>query len=257
MEEYEEESPLGKVLKIGGGIMVFLLLVFLFVRFVFPLFGGKKGDVALTYWGLWEDTPVMESVIVDFEKQNPRITVTYIKQDIKQYRERLTTRIGNGTGPDIFRFHNTWVPMFSSILSPLPQSVISPDEFRKYYPAVVQTDMVRQGAIYGLPLSIDTLALFTNDEILQAVGATAPKDWNEFISVSRSLRVPPSGDPIKTAGAGIGTYDNVVHAPDILSLLMAQNSTRFQDFNSTIDNASQALEFYTNFASGNGENLGQ
>jgi ABC-type glycerol-3-phosphate transport system substrate-binding protein len=53
---------------------------------------------------------------------------------------------------------------------------------------------------------------------------------------------------IVTAGAGIGTYDNVVHAPDIISLLLAQNGVDLADPSAYKDKIADALRFYTNFS---------
>src|ERR1035437_1886814 len=104
----------------------------------------------------------MNSIIADFEKSNPNIKINYSKQDIKQYRETLTTRIGNGTGPDIFYFHNTWLPMFKNSLLPMSQDVITNQDFSKNFYPVAQADLISNGAIYGIPAEIDTLALYVN-----------------------------------------------------------------------------------------------
>ncbi len=92
-------SPLTLV-KLFLGLFVVLILIVLLFAVVLPQLSKNKNEkVTLTYWGLWEDQRVMQPVIDDFEKQYPNITVEYSKQDIKQYRERLVTRISNGSGP--------------------------------------------------------------------------------------------------------------------------------------------------------------
>lgn len=206
------------------------------------------GQVTLTYWGLWEDANVMSGVISDFERENPNIKVQYIKQDPKQYRNRLLTRINSDTGPDIFRFHNTWYPMLSQVLLPIPQDTISKEEFiRNYYP-VAQGDLIKNGAIYGLPLEIDTLSLFVNTSLSQAAGLSVPVTWNDFINNARAMTVKDENGKIKTAGAAIGTYENITHAPDILSLLFLQNGVDFNNIEGSSDRIQGTLSFYTSFA---------
>lgn len=205
-------------------------------------------SATLTYWGLWEDNSIMEGVISDFERENPSIKVEYSKQDPKQYRSRLLTRINSGTGPDIFRFHNTWYPMLSSVLLPIPEDVISKEEFaRNYYP-VMQKDLIKNGAIYAIPLEIDTLALFINNNLSGAVGLSTPATWNDFINNARAMTVKDENNRIKTAGAAIGTYENITHAPDILSLLFLQNGVDFNNIEGSSDRIQGALSFYTSFA---------
>ncbi|MBI2033413.1 MAG: sugar ABC transporter substrate-binding protein [Candidatus Levybacteria bacterium] len=241
--------PLGAIIKVVIGIVAFLVLLFIIIRVVLPIFFQPKNEkVTLTYWGLWEDAAVLEPILSDFHKQNPNITVKYEKQDIKQYRERLMTRIANGDGPDIFRFHNTWLVQMSDILLPLPTDVITKEDFQKLYYPVVQKDLTRSGAIYGIPLHIDTLGLFTNNEIFQAAGQSPPETWDDFIRVSRGLTVKdPTDGKIKTAGAAIGAFNNVNHAPDIVSLLFLQNGADVYNLAATPKSAAGTLQFYTVF----------
>src|SRR3989344_8961207 len=151
------------------GVIIFFILLFAFIRFVLPLFISVVGfnKVTITYWGLWQNENVMKGVIDEFQKKNPNIKVEYTEQDKNQYRKRLVTRINNGTGPDIFRFHNTWVPMLSGVLLPLPSNIINPGAFQGNYYPVIQHDLMKNGAIYGIPLEIVTLALFVNTKMLK------------------------------------------------------------------------------------------
>ncbi len=246
-------NALGLLLKIGiASIAIVIVVIFIF-KFIMPLFStSKTNKVSLVYWGLWEDKNTMQKIIDDFQKEYPNITVTYIKKDIRQYRKSLVTQISNGTGPDIYRYHNTWVDMMRSYLSPLSSDVIAADEFKNLYFPVIQKDLTRNGALYGIPLMIDTLSLFINEELFEAGGNTVPRTWDEFVRVAKDRVVKDTDGNILTAGAAMGTYDNITHAPDIIALLFAQNGTNFNNLSATKVNASQALQFYTAFAKGEG-----
>ncbi len=236
-----------KVLGIFGVVSLVVIILIFLVAFILPLFQNQSAkNVTLTYWGLWEDVNVVQPLIDEFQKENPNIKVNYSKQDIKQYRERLSTRIENGTGPDVFKFHNTWTPVLANSILPLPTNVISKEEFNNYYP-VVQKDLTRNGAVYGIAMGIDTLVLYINKDILQTAGAAIPTNWNDFINVSKSLTVKDDTEKIVTSGAALGTYDNVKHAPDIISLLLVQNGANLNDLQSTPQNSSDAIKFYTSF----------
>lgn len=248
-----QRNVLGLLLKIGIATLAVAIIVIFIFKFIVPLFGTSKANkVNLIYWGLWEDKNTMQKIIDDFQREYPNITVTYIKKDIRQYRQSLVTQISNGTGPDIYRYHNSWVGMMKSYLSPLSADVITPDEFKNLYFPVIQRDLTRNGALYGIPLMIDTLSLFINEELFEAGGNTVPRTWDEFVRVAKNLVVKDSEGNILTAGAAMGTYDNITHAPDIIALLFAQNGTNFDNFQATKVNASQALQFYTAFAKGEG-----
>lgn len=241
----------GTIIKIVIGLGIIAIVLFLIFAVIIPIFSKKSaGKAEILYWGLWEDKSIIQPVIDDFNKKYPDIKISYVKQDVKQYRKKLSARFDNNTGPDIFQFHNSWVPMFSSVLLPLSTDTISKKDFESSFYPVVQKDLTRSGAIYGLPMEMDTLSLYANTEIFQSAGAKVPATWEDFNSVSRSLTVTDETGAIKTSGAALGSFSNIVHAPDIISMLFAQNGANISDLSSTPKNASEALVFYTNFAKG-------
>lgn len=251
-EELPASSPpsmLFKILKILVGIAVVLGIIFFVYNVILPkFFPAKINQASLTYWGLFEDASIVAPIIADFEKEHPNIKINYSKQDIKEYRERLVTRSNNGNGPDIFRFHNTWVSQLSDLLLPLPNSTISKEDFDKNYYPVIKKDLIRNGAIYGIPLQMDTLNLYINKDLFQAGGLSVPDDWIEFGNIARQLTVKDDQDNIKTAGAAMGTYGNITNAPDIISMLFAQNGVNLDDISSNVEATSDALNFYSSFA---------
>lgn len=237
----------GILMKIIIGVVILIVIIFAVILFM-PK-GASNTKAKLVWWGLWEDQSVMQPLIDDFHKTHPNITITYVKQDPKQYRQKLETRIKNGTGPDIFRFHNTWVPMLSGVLLPLSSDVITPTDFKKSFYPVMQTDLTQNGAIYGIPLGTDTLGLFVNTEILKQAGIQPPQTWEDFVSAAKALTVKDTETKkIKTAGAALGTYGNITHAPDILSLLFIQQGVDMNKFPKDSNNEKDALDFYTSFA---------
>lgn len=238
-----------------GALIIFIIFVGLIVRIFSKPSGPAYSKATLVYWGLWEDAGTMQAVINDFEKKYPGLKVTYEKQDPQRYKERLLTRIKNNTeAPDIFTFHNSWTPTLigtaNNILSPLPNNVITPEEFKQTYFSIVQKDLTKNGAIYGLPQGIDTLALFINKDIFTAARFKAPLTWEEFNLAAKTLTVKDETGKIKTAGVSLGSFDNVTHAPDIVSLLMMVNGV---DLNLIADHREYlkgAILYYTSFVKG-------
>jgi len=253
-----EDPPPIQSSRLGGGLMKKIIIgvvcFFILLFIIFLIIPKKPGSFSksdkVAWWGLWEDDKVMQGLISDFERLHPNITIEYTKQDPDQYRQRLATRIKNGTGPDIFLYHNTWNPMFSDVLLPLPSDTIAPDTFKKDFYPVVQKDMVQNGAIYGIPLGIDSLALFVNPDIFKAAGAQVPNNWEDFVKTSKQLTVKDDTGKIKTAGAALGTFGNITHAPDIISLLFVQQGVDMKKFSAFSKNQADALNFYTAFAKG-------
>lgn len=252
--EYEPNGifSVRNIVRLVIGTIVLLTAGWLILTFVIPrVFPSKPSKTSLLYWGLWEDPAVMSVIINEFQRDNPNIEVKYEKQDIKaigKYAEFLATRIQSGTGPDIFRFHNSWTFRMKNILLPLPTDVISKETESQYYD-VYKRDLNISGAYYGIPLQIDTLALFINTDIYKSSGLEKyPATWDDFVTAARRLTVKDEAG-IKTAGTALGTYDNIAHASDILSLLLVQNGADLYDLaGKKKKNAVDALDFYTCFA---------
>lgn len=250
--DFQSVSPFGiekrTIIKVIMGTI--FLIVLCLVAIILYQKASAPTQVTLQWWGLWEDSQIMRGIISDFEKDHPKILVQYTKQDPNQYRNRLLARIQNGTGPDIYRFHNTWVPMLAPALIPLPSDVITPQDFQKVYYPVIQQDMIKNGALYGIPLGTDTLSLFVNSDLLTAAHTKVPTTWDDFVKVAQGITVKDGSGKIQVAGAAMGTYGNITHASDILAMLFAQQGVDFSNFSDPkyTQNETDVLTFYTSFA---------
>jgi multiple sugar transport system substrate-binding protein len=248
-----------RMLPFVGGFLVVAIILLLAVRFFSGAMQNSGGGPAdLVYWGLWEDENVINGVIADFQKENPTIKVTYKKQSIKQYRESLVNRIAGvpaADAPDVFRYHNSWVPMLRDYLAPVPQDVYSTSDFEKTFYPTTKQDLKVGSAYVGIPLEIDTLVLYINEDIFKAGGVAPPTSWDELVKAADALRVMDSENHIQTAGVALGTYDNVDHASDILAMMMMQNGVDLKKIDKSLSadgsNLGElTLSYYTSFAKG-------
>lgn len=253
------EAPQVKPPKKGGGakkiliILALLLAVaagaFLVIRILIPRLSQLRmpgQQVNLTYWGLWEPTNVMQDVIKQYEEENSNVKIEYVQQSHKEYRERLQSAIARGEGPDIFRFHNTWVPMFREELDRVPADVYSADQYQEiFYPVAVSN--LRVGSSFvGIPLQYDGLALLYNKKIFSAAGKNPPNNWEELRRTAFDLTIRDQSGRIQTAGVALGITENIDHWPDILALMLLQNGADLK--NPTDKTAADAILFYTIFS---------
>lgn len=241
------KSRLGAVKKIIPIVLILVLvavLAFAAIKFGLPLLQGE-GEITLTYWGLWEPESVMEQVIADWNEDHPNIKVNYSIQSKQQYRERVQSALARGEGPDILRYHVTWLPMLKNQLDPVPAEAMSASQFETtFYP--VATTQLRSGTNYlGIPLEVDTLSLFYNKDIFQTAGKTPPTTWDELRRTAIELTTADETGKIQTAGVALGTTNNVEHWSDILGLMMLQNEADLS--NPTGPLAEDALTYYTIF----------
>lgn len=231
-----------KILTIMAGLAMVLILGVLALKILPNL---KFGKVTLTYWGLWETEQVMQPVIADFEKTHSNIKINYLKQSPKQYRERLASSLARGEGPDLFRFHNTWLPMFNKDLAPVPSKTVSALGLNQNFYSSALRDLTKGNQYYGLPLEVDGLGLYVNEDLFKQAGLVYPKTWEELRTTAIKLTVKDSSGNILVGGIAMGKVNNVEHWSDILGLMMLQNGVDLA--NPTGNLAEDALVYYTLF----------
>lgn len=234
-----------RLMMIGAGVVVLILLA-LIGKFVLGAIAGSK-PVTITYWGLWEDNSVMQGVIDDFEAANPKIKVNYVKQSNREYRERMQAAIdrSDASAPDVFRFHNTWIYMLRNELLPAPADIMTASEFNSTFYPVASNDLVGGSSVYGIPMEIDGLGLYYNEDLFTAAGVTPPSTWEDVLNMVPQLTVK-DGDTIQTSAIALGTTSNVENFSDIFALMMMQNGAKL--ITPTGAQAEEALAFYRKFA---------
>ncbi len=247
---------LAKILIIGS-IILFIVFVFLIYLGVIPGLKFEFRNIPpanIEIWGVFDDSDAISPLIQVFQSKNPNVTITYRKKSIQNYEKELVRAFAVGKGPDIFMIHNSWVNRYKDLLYPAPQEIISLNDFQRNFVDVVRKDFIDEGIIYGLPLYVDTLALYYNVDLFNSAGLiNPPKDWEEFEKYSKLLTKKRSSGDILVSGAALGSGKNILNSVDILSLLMLQNGAKISDKDGKIvfdsePGAIKAFDFYTKFA---------
>lgn len=241
-----------KLFTVLGIVLLLLVIVGVVVRFVLPNIGKvTKEESAITWWGLWEDEAIVQPLIAEYEQANSGVKIDYVRQSKEDYRERLTNALAKGQGPDIFRFHNTWVSMFENELDMMPSSVMSGSEYtQSFYPVALNDLGSTSGGFAGIPLEYDGIALFINEDIFANAAKSAPTTWDDLRETAKELTIIDDQGVITQSGAALGRTENVDHWPEILALMMVQNGANLA--NPTNKNAFDALSFFTVFSNTDG-----
>ena len=185
----------------------------------------------LEMWGLYDESEVFSEFIDDFKKANKcSISITYKKMSADTYEQDLINAFASGRGPDIWMMHNTWLPKHKDKMAELPQKNLNFDinDFRATFVEVTENDLIDQNKIYGLPLYIDTLALFYNKDYFNTAGIISPPEtWDKLVEedLVKLIKKDQWGN-IERAGISLGTAENINRSTDILSLMMLQNGTK-------------------------------
>ena len=232
-----------KILFILVGLVVLVALAFVAKSFLGKT--TKTQTKELTWWGLWEDEAIITPLIQEYQTKNPNVKIKYVKNSPQDYRERLTNALAKGTGPDIFRFHNSWVPMFKQELDNVPASVMGGGEYAQTFYPVVLTDLTSGTGLVGIPLGYDALTLFINEDIFSQASMEPPTTWVELREKAKELTKKENG-VITQAGVALGRVENVDHWPEILGLMLIQNGADLTNPQGKL--AEDAITFFTIFS---------
>lgn len=256
----------------------------------------EQEDVTLTYWRVFDNDDAFSDIISAYQDLHPNVNIEYKKLRFDEYEEELIQALAEGTGPDMFAVHNDALGEFKNLLLPLPatttvsylttqgtlrkqtvveereQRSLTQKQLKEQYVDVVASDVIlpytpdpevdSEDRIFGLPLSVDTLALYYNKDLLNAANiATPPKTWEGFQDAVMALTTIANNGTITQSGAALGTSDNVERTTDILTALMLQNGTEMTDDRGRVAFAAipdgtpegyypglDAVRFYTDFA---------
>lgn len=242
--------------------------------------------VTLEYWTVFTDLDALEAALAKYRAVRPYLTV-----NVRQFRPEsiypeLIEALSEDRGPDIVSVRNRSLNQYLSKLAPLPpelsdtivrvqtgklgtetfitvQTRPAPTvaDLDREFVQVVKKDVVRNGQVYGLPLSLDTLALYYNKDLLDRSGvAEPPKTWEEFqVAVKKITRFDKKTGKILQAGAALGSGATVPGSDDLMFLLLKQSGlTMVDDSGRAVFNLGRSdqgetpvmsvLNFYSDFA---------
>jgi multiple sugar transport system substrate-binding protein len=195
-------------------------------------------QVSLEVWGLFDDSDTMAKAIGEYKKRNPAIKdIQYKKITIESYENDLRDALAAGNGPDVFLIHNSWLAKHQDKLFPAPDQIVNSKQTQDTFVDVVSQDFVKDSKVYALPLSVDSLALFYNKDLLNQAGISSPpRTWVEFDdAVTKITKVDPFGN-ILISGAAMGASSDasagegkINRATDILTAIMMQAGTQMYD----------------------------
>lgn len=245
--------------------------------------------MTLNYWTVFDDVAQLKKFAEEYKQLRPYVKINIRQVRYEEFDKLFTNALADNVGPDMVSVHSRWLGRYVQRLSPMPASVttsrigvksklnkemtITPETANLPSRQYLEGNLVQSvadgvmsgGQIYGLPLAVDTLAIYYNKELLDRSGIPEPPtSWDEFVSAVKKVTKFNSNGDIVQSGVALGTGTNIDNSFDIISLLMMQNGVNMGTngsvaFSSGLGKADythpalQALRFYTDFANSSKE----
>lgn len=236
---------------------------------------SSSSGITLYWWRSKGDAPEsnLKLIAESFMSQNPGVKVEIVTVDPRNYEEEVTNALASHktttNAPDVFSINYQDLPRFAPQLVPAADSLFDslvPNEKQRtgknsveyvkdlydnfVYQSCILKDSSGNLKLYGLPMGIDTLALYINNNAIQkAIRALTDKNridnalsQEQLIEITKMLQTPPTtwtqltkmvpyltvrdGDTITQSAIAMGTGANIERASDLLQTMMLQNGTQ-------------------------------
>ncbi len=209
----------------------------------FTLFGCEKKSgtgvavktVRLQIWATADEANIISAISREFVSKsgNPGLSVQTISfADDAELQNFLVDKMAEGNQPDVIYTSGNWIAGNRKKLIPLEgDKTFSPFKFEETFVRAAMDALVFDNKIWGVPMAIDSLALFYNEDHLanSLENRNKPgKTWAVFRKDTEALnRQDNSFERFSISGAAMGRMDNLNYGFEILENLMVQMGVRF------------------------------
>lgn len=233
-------------------------LVILVLLSLFSIVGAQDDVTTIRFmdWKLSEEAPleVLETLIAQFEAENPDLKVELIPAQWEQRIQQLLTQVQADTAPDLVRLNAPDFGQLNDLLQPvgpyLEELGIYDDIFSQLPERYVQDNLVFDGEVYGVPIDIGGDGLMYNKRMFEEAGLdpnAPPETLEEFVEYAKILTNPPDQYGYCMFGAKSGSTARRWYR------WFWDNDTEMvaRDFSEAMLNSSEAIEaitWYSNLA---------
>lgn len=213
-----------------------------------------SGNVVI--WGTLEKDYFDKSVYSIMPSISENLIVSYLEKDPASYQLELIDAFAKGKGPDLFLVTQDMIIKDKDLLYQIPYESFPEVNFRTKYIDGADVYLDSKG-VYALPLVIDPLVMYYNNNMLANEGiVNPPLYWDELFNLNNSLTKKNDDGSISDSMIALGLFDNIRNTKEILSTLFIQSGNNLVSKNSegkfistfSGTNISQSIKFFTEFS---------
>ncbi len=200
--------------------------------------GGGSQDQTLEFWQFWTDPkakPVIESIVEQFEQENPGWTVNVTDLTWSDGHQKIIVAFGAGNPPDLLELGSDWIAEFAAgnALSPIE---LDTSQFLLTEPGTFEDE------VYAHPWFLASRILYFNKTLLDRAGVNIPTDWQSMLEACKAI---DNLDPL-ISGFGANSAEPHRLYKKFLPFVWSCGGDIIEDSKINLDNPEvlKALKFY-------------
>lgn len=151
---------------------------------------ASETPIEITFWHTYstdsaENTQLTETVLPEFEKECPGVTVDSVVMPYDGLHDQLIAAVSGGGLPDVMRMDIIWTPEFADLGVLVPVDDL--DGFADIEPTLLAGPLSTNeydGQHYGVPLDTNTQVFVYNDTLID----TPPATFDDLEALAESLK---------------------------------------------------------------------
>jgi multiple sugar transport system substrate-binding protein len=150
-----------------------------------PAASGEK--VTLTYWCWLKDAQKVADI---WNASHPQVQVevVWIPGGNSGGYQKLYSALAAGGGPDLAQVEMRSLPEFMLVNGLVDVARYGAQDYAHLYDETLWGQVSFSGGVYGIPQDSGPMAMFYQPAILDQVGGTSPRTWDEWAALARELR---------------------------------------------------------------------
>lgn len=210
---------------------IVIISTFIILTGIFFVFNKKQENNEVVFWTLQmaDFAPYINSVISDFETENPEIKIKWVDVPFSEGEKRTLASVLSDNPPDLVNLN----PDFSATLSHKGALYEIPAEKVSQYNNEIMESLKTDGKYYSVPWYATSAITIYNKDLIRKSGISVPKTYSQVAQTAQVVK--------SKTGAYI-MLPNITENDTILKILNKYGTSTFDKINS--EKAVEVLDMF-------------
>ena len=159
-------------------ISLVIFLIFLLFAFISSSSSKNENIIKFSSWGSQSEIQILNSVIKEFEKENPEIKIKFLHFP-QNYFQKIHILFASDLAPDVIFLNNQNIQLYiqADLLENLETDFPNSDKI--FYRTALDC-FRKNNKLYAIPRDISNLVIYYNKDIFEKLGIKIPEKINNL-----------------------------------------------------------------------------